>query len=127
MTGGLRLLGRDRRRSEWLTFVEALPLQTLDPAFSEWQAETLRWHRDFWIRRLARERAIADTLLDGAAAEFQPGLFDRRAVRARDVAAAEDQALREEVARRINTLDVESRATIGPPRAVLVLVAKRRP
>ena len=116
-----------RTLHDLLRTLEARPLHDIDPGLREWESETLRLHRDFWTRRLVRERAIARILLDGEAGTFQPGLFDRRADRDQRATAHDHDELREELARRMRIVESTANATIRAARSLLVMVGRGRP
>jgi hypothetical protein len=59
-------------------------------ATTGWQRDANQTARSFIAARTARRRAIAERLATAPAPEFQPGLFDRRAERARDRSARQD-------------------------------------
>jgi hypothetical protein len=105
-----------------LRAIETLALEAIDPGLRDWEADTLRLHRDFWKRRLERERAIARILLHGAASLFQPGLFDRRA----DREHGDGDELRQELDRRIRAIEATATAAIRPARAQLVMISRHR-
>jgi hypothetical protein len=72
-----------------------------------------RWLWSEAERNSFRERAIADA--SGGRQELQPGLFDRRAVRASDAAAFARAQARQALEDRLAFLDASARLTVGVP------------
>jgi superfamily II DNA or RNA helicase len=84
--------------------------------------EIARLAADFTSTHLARERAIAEAVLVDTGTLVQPGLFDRRAERARALSrAALDEALND-IDSRIDVGDPVSIISQRPARLLLVLV-----
>ena len=102
-----------------------IDLEPLDPLLSEWRQQTIAACSAFWTTRLAREDAILRELDDGAESLFQPGLFDRRSERAKDLAARGSASLREELANRLARVQLASACRIGSARPILVLLPRR--
>jgi hypothetical protein len=115
-----------RTLRELVDAIEAAPLDELDPVVADWRDRTQRIHRAFWSRRLTNERAIGRLLLEGGADLFQPGLFDRRAIRGRLLMAHDERILEEDTARRIRVVEAAAAASFGRARAVLILTTRRR-
>ena len=105
-----------------LSTLESLDLERLDPSLSDWRQHTLAHCSAFWNTRLARERAILRDLDGGGEPLYQPGLFDRRSERSRELAARGEASLREEVLRRLSQVEVARSCRIRPARPMLILV-----
>lgn len=92
----------------------------VDDASAMWRNEAASLHKAFIAARVARERAIAEANARAPSSIFQPGLFDRRAQRARSAvdAADRDNALGDQ--RRLAALELE--AALSNPQAQLLLV-----
>ncbi len=101
--------------------LDAVPLAHIDAALRDWHALTLRVHHAFWARRLAREQAIGRALIDGDANVFQPGLFDRRADRARMAVAHGHAQLRKDIMQRIVLVEAAANAKLRSSRPLLIL------
>ena len=70
-----------------------------DPSLERWKRESIRDHQQFWSTRLARETAIARSLRIPQS-HLQPGLFDRRAERARAATLSHGDRLADEASHR---------------------------
>jgi superfamily II DNA or RNA helicase len=110
---GLRIPGADVRRVlEDASAITAA--RHLAAAMAESRARRLRrWLWSEAERNSFRERAIADA--SGGRQELQPGLFDRRAARANDAAAAAREQARLALDDRLAFLDAGARLTVGVP------------
>jgi hypothetical protein len=107
-------------------FVDRLPLEALDPSLGGWEEKTLRAHRDFWLRRLARDRAVAQALVPGTTDFFQPGLFDRRADREHGTITDERRDFNDDLRASIRAAERAADATVRRAQFVLVLVPGSR-
>lgn len=92
----------------------------IDVAVATWRNEASSLHNDFIAARRAREHAIAGSNSRAHVSIFQPGLFDRRAERARLAidAADRDEALEHEHRRAA----LEGEAALSNPETQLLLV-----
>jgi hypothetical protein len=86
-----------------------------------WRAEVLRVTAAFTAARLVREREIA-AARTATMPRSQPGLFDRRADRARDAGVAARAEAERAAAERLRTVTASGLVTAIPPRVLLVLV-----
>ena len=94
----------------------------VEHAADEWRRTAIATSRRFWETRLRRERAIEDLLLEAVPDLFQPGLFDRRAERARCSLAEARVEQRQDSAARIAILERLADVTMRPPELALVLL-----
>ena len=95
-------------------------VERLVPDLAEWFTNVRRTHETAVDRRRAREAALRDR--PAAVGDVQPGLFDRRAVRAADALSDVDRAIRSEHHRRIEALDRSRSLTLAcRPAAVLIV------
>jgi superfamily II DNA or RNA helicase len=95
---------------------------SVDAAAAEWRGAAIDAASRFWSARLDRERGIAARLQEPPPDLFQPGLFDRRADRARHDREALHEDLVDALRRRLTSLERRSRIAFRPPRLALVLV-----
>jgi hypothetical protein len=90
------------------------------PEVAGWVAGVTGIHERSIDRRLAREMALHGHAADTA--PIQPGLFDRRALRAAEALAGGERAIHEEHRLRIAALDRARRSLVSStPMAVLIL------
>jgi superfamily II DNA or RNA helicase len=95
-------------------------VERLVPGLAEWFANVRLTHETAVDRRRAREAALRDR--PAAVGDVQPGLFDRRAVRAADALSDVDRTIRSEHQRRIEALDRSRSLTLAcRPAAVLIV------
>jgi len=95
----------------------------LTAAGSLQQSAPVAAHERFWRVRLDRERAIATSLTESArVSAFQPGLFDARALRERDIRADEISAAIEEAKRHVQSAELSRQIAEELTHAALVLV-----
>jgi hypothetical protein len=103
-------------------FVNAMPLEAMDPSLREWEEHTFRAHRDFWTRRLMRDCAIARRIMSGTAGPFQSGLFDRRAEREHEAGVDNRKDFDEDLRASIRLAEAAVNVTVRRAQVVLVLV-----
>jgi len=100
--------------------VAALPDLRGTPDFAAWSAAVTRRHEASIDRRRARERALHDRQAERA--PVQPGLFDRRALRAAAEWSDNERAIHAEHRRRIDALERARRPHFScTPIAVLIV------
>jgi hypothetical protein len=107
--------------------IEAIVLETASQVRAAIDADSAGWRTaaegvlaSFTALRTARERAIAAAAGASSGHAFQPGLFDRRAERAREQATAAATDLDAAAARRRGA--IARSAAVGPPAARLLIV-----
>jgi superfamily II DNA or RNA helicase len=93
-----------------------------DRRYAGWLALSIAAHEAFWTARLRRERAIALALRQDEPREIQPGLFDRRADRARLLDLELQQARQFQHDENLARIGRSLRLTLQPPVPALMLV-----
>jgi hypothetical protein len=107
-------------RSMAASAIAALPDLRGMPDVMAWFAAVTERHETSIDRRRARERALHDRQAEQA--PVQPGLFDRRALRAAEELSESARAIHAEHRRRIDALDRARRPVLSfTPMAVLIV------
>ena len=100
--------------------IAALPDLHVTPDLTAWFAAVTERHETSIDRRRAREKALHDRQAEKA--PVQPGLFDRRALRAAEELSESERGIHEEHRRRIDALDRARRPVFSfTPIAVLIV------
>jgi superfamily II DNA or RNA helicase len=108
-------------RSAALGAIAAGPdVERLVPDLAGWFADVRRRHEATVDRRRGREAAMRDRPVTSGA--VQPGLFDRRAIRAAEALSDADHAIRDEHQRRIDATDRSRSLTLACRPAAVLLV-----
>jgi hypothetical protein len=94
----------------------------LDRTTAGWQCTAEACVKTFASARTARRRAILQHVADGGAREYQPGLFDRRAERARSLTAVESAEADGTAARQLAASCLLGTFARRPAQLLLVLV-----
>lgn len=119
-TARRRRIGR-QALSELVCRAESAIHGLIDRELARWRGEAECTARAFAAARTARRRAIAERASDAAAREFQPGLFDRRAERARSLLEREGAGV-EAMAGELLTASLSFETmTLRAPQLLLVL------
>jgi len=120
--GDARRRGMGRRAIEQLLRqVEARIQSEITLATAGWRRSAEDGVRSFTSTRAGRRRAIAAQTAGDRQREYQPGLFDRRAERAREQAADESTDSDAAETRRQAPTRVSEATTQRPPQLLLVL------
>ena len=116
---------RSRRRA-WATAIfrdaDAEVRAQIEAASTAWQQAVERSLQAFVATRISRERAIAARASETGDGAFQPGLFDRRAERTRDLHAAALAESDETAGDRLTGIEQRAAAAPGSPRLLLALL-----
>jgi hypothetical protein len=116
---------RSRRRA-WVTALmrdaDAPMRAQIEAASTDWRAAVERIGGSFAATRLSRERAIAARAIEAGDRAFQPGLFDRRAERARGLHAAAVAEADRAAANRLAAIEQRAATAPGSPRLLLALL-----
>jgi len=94
----------------------------IESATVDWRRSVELVSRAFSAARVSREHAIATRTVEAANRPFQPGLFDRRADRSRELRVAAIAANRRAVAERLATLEQRTAAASASSRLLLALL-----
>lgn len=123
----VRLLsGPAARRRTWIEWLirhaDGLVRARVEAECGEWRAAVRRVADAFTSARVSREREIVAHASRASPVASQPGLFDRRAERARHAGAAAAAESEREATDRRRTIADEATLTRQPARLLLVLV-----
>ena len=116
---------RSRRRA-WATALfrnaDVEMRAQIEAASTAWRQAVELSLRSFAATRISRERAIAARASETGDGAFQPGLFDRRAERTRDLHAAALAESDETAGDRLAGIEQRAAAAPGSPRLLLALL-----
>jgi len=104
-----------------LTASETLMRARVEAATEAWRTDVLATIQTFTAARLSRERTI-NRAVASPAGDPQPGLFDRRGVRAREAHAAFVAESQRASEARVRAIYAAADVVSQPPRLILVLV-----
>jgi len=117
------LNGGKRHLQECLKILAEWSPRMFDPAVDEWAQRCAREHRDFWSARLARERLVVASATTSV--PLQPGLFDRRAERERELRRDQRHSLQSISERWMRVAKRALEADRVVVRAIAALTARR--
>jgi hypothetical protein len=117
---GHRCVGR-KRLEEMVCDLEPMIRAEIASASAGWQRDADQAVRSFIAARTARRRAIAERIANRPAREFQPGLFERRAERARERVAQDDREAESDATGRLHALRSIGAIALRPAQLLLVL------
>ncbi len=109
----IRLTGLGRHKC----LVPSIEASSLD-----WRDRARRTIDAFLSARLSRERAMLAVRREGGATMFQPGLFDRRAERTRQIQAVIAADSGDQIVERMHAAEHAGRLTFRPPELLLALL-----